>query len=253
MRSFVRRESSWVPKKYLLLASQQGTSLLRLLNSSILRYLKLQCYAQQNRQEVCTCARWLKLRRKSTVHIRQTSGREKRIGLSEQHLKQEIVEADETVQEKTLEATNKTTLHNVLDRLKPTSETQHTSSGSISVNTKIQSLITKLIELGLSSSKLEWSRILLQAFFKNSKLSLDEQLDILLEGRATQENLITFLSNLQVPNKKLSGCVWNILSSLQVSKHIKANVKGKDFAQQFPTVPWIDSFWMLLTLAGRMC
>ena len=39
------------------LASQRGTSLLRLLDSSILRYPKLQCYEQQNRQEVCTCSR----------------------------------------------------------------------------------------------------------------------------------------------------------------------------------------------------
>ena len=167
---------------------------------------------------------------------------EKRIRLSEQQLEQEIVEADETVQEKTLDATNKTTLLNVLDRLKPTTETQHTSSGSISINTKIQSVITKLIELGLSSSKLERSRIILQAFFKNSKFSFNEQLDILLEGSATQENLLTFLSNLQVPNKKLSETALNILSSLQVSKHIIANVRGKDVAQQFSTVTWIDRF-----------
>ena len=116
----------------------------------------------------------------------------KRIRLSELQLKQEIVEADETVQETTMEVTNKTTSLSVLDRLKPTSETQHTSSVSISINTKIQSVITKLIELGLSSSKLERSRIILQASFKISKLSLNEQLDILLEGSATGENFPTF-------------------------------------------------------------
>ena len=60
-----------------LFASQQGTSLLRLLNSSILRYLKLQCYEQQISQKVCTCSRRLILRPRATVQIRQTSGREK--------------------------------------------------------------------------------------------------------------------------------------------------------------------------------
>lgn len=37
-----------------LLASKQGQSLLRLLNSSILRYLKLKCYEQTNK-EICSC------------------------------------------------------------------------------------------------------------------------------------------------------------------------------------------------------
>ena len=38
-----------------LLASKQGQSLLRLLKTSVLRYLKLQCYEQANKA-VCTCA-----------------------------------------------------------------------------------------------------------------------------------------------------------------------------------------------------
>ena len=40
-----------------LLASKQGLSLLRLLNNSILRYLKLQCYEQQSNKEICSCSR----------------------------------------------------------------------------------------------------------------------------------------------------------------------------------------------------
>ena len=39
-----------------ILASKKGINLLRLLNSSILRYLKLQCYEQQSNQEICSCA-----------------------------------------------------------------------------------------------------------------------------------------------------------------------------------------------------
>ena len=65
---------------------------------------------------------------------------------------------------------------------------------------------------------------------------------MLLEATATQENLLTFLSNLQIPNKKLSENALNVLSSLHVSKHIIANVIGKDIAQQFSTVAWIDCF-----------
>ena len=40
-----------------LLDSEQGLSLLRLLNYSILRYLKLQCYEQQSNKEICSCSR----------------------------------------------------------------------------------------------------------------------------------------------------------------------------------------------------
>ena len=40
-----------------LLASKQGLSLLRLLNNSIPRYLKLQCYEQQSNKEICSCSR----------------------------------------------------------------------------------------------------------------------------------------------------------------------------------------------------
>ena len=65
---------------------------------------------------------------------------------------------------------------------------------------------------------------------------------MLVEDSATQENLLTFLSNLQIPNKELSETALNVLSSLQVSKHIIANVIGKYIAQQFSTVAWIDCF-----------
>ena len=165
----------------------------------------------------------------------------KKVKLSEQELKQDIIQGDKTV-ETPLEATTKTTQLNILDRLKQKPEEKIPCDGSISINTKIQSVITKLIELGLSSSKLERSRIVLQAFFKNSRLSLNEQLDIQLEGSATEVNLLTFLTDLQVPNKKLTENALNILRSLQVSKHIIANVKGKNVAQQFSTVPWIERF-----------
>ena len=40
-----------------LLASKQGLSLLRLLNNSILRYVKLQCYEQQINKEICSSSR----------------------------------------------------------------------------------------------------------------------------------------------------------------------------------------------------
>ena len=43
--------------KRALLASKQGLSLLRLLNNSVLRYLKLQCYEQQSNKEICSCSR----------------------------------------------------------------------------------------------------------------------------------------------------------------------------------------------------
>ena len=108
-----------------------------------------------------------------------------------------------------------------------------------------------MIEVGLSSSKVERSLIILQAFFKISKMSLNEQLDIKLEDSATQENRLTFLCNLQALNKKISESALNILAS-QVSKHIIAIVKEKNVAQHFSTVPWMDRFWMFLsTMIGR--
>ena len=163
----------------------------------------------------------------------------KKVKLSEQELKPDIIEGDKPV-ETPLEATTKTIQLNILDRLKQKPEEKTPRDGSISINTKIQSVITKLIELGLSSSQLERSRIVLQAFFKNSRLSLNEQLDIKFEGSETEVNLLNFLTDLQVPNKKLTENALNILRSLQVSKHIIANVKGKNVAQQFSTFPWIE-------------
>ena len=116
-------------------------------------------------------------------------------------------------------------------------------ASSVSVSNKIQAVITKLIEIGLSSSKLERSRMILQAFFKNSRLSLNELLGIQLDRNATELNLLTFLSDLQVPNKKLSASALNVLRLLQVSKHIISNIRGKDVAQQFSTsVTWIERF-----------
>ena len=226
MRSFVRPESSWVSKDNNSPQNKKPVCCVCWIVQSCDTW---SCNAMNNKT-----ARGLYLfppnyntPKINDSHTFHKPLEKERIRLCEQQLKQEIVGADETVQETTLEATHKTTLVNVLDSQKSTSETQHTSSGSISINTKIQSVITKLIELGLSSSKLERSRIIIQAIFKNSKVSLNEQLDILLEGSATQENLQTFLSNLQVPRKKLSE---KILWSLQVSTHIVANVKGKDVA-----------------------
>ena len=62
--------------------------------------------------------------------------------------------------------------------------------------------------------------MILQAFFKNSGLSLNEVLEIQLDGSATELNLLTFLSDLQVLNKKLSESASNVCHLLQVIKHI---------------------------------
>ena len=168
----------------------------------------------------------------------------KKIKLSQQEIRHELIEEEKSAQSP-LETTNKTTQLNILDRLKQqeSNEKNGQSDSSVSVSNKIQAVITKLIEIGLSSSKLERSRVILQAFFKNSRLSLNELLEIQLDGGATQLNLLTFLSDLQVPNKKLSESALNVLRLLQVSKHIISNIRGKDVAQQFSTsVSWIERF-----------
>ena len=112
----------------------------------------------------------------------------KKIKLSQQEIRHEIIE------EKSAESTNKTTQLNILDRLKQqeSNEKNGKSDSSVSVSNKIQAVIAKLIEIGLSSSKLERSRVILQAFFKNSRLSLNELLEIQLDGKATELNLLTF-------------------------------------------------------------
>ena len=168
----------------------------------------------------------------------------KKFKLSQQEIRHEIIEEEESA-ESPLETTNKTTPLNILDRLKQqeSNEKNGKSDTSVSVSNKIQAVITKLIEIGLSSSKLERSRVILQAFFKNSRLSLNELLEIQLDGNATELNLLTFLSDLHVPNKKLSESALNVLRLLQVSKHIISNIRGKDVAQQFSTsVSWIERF-----------
>ena len=147
--------------------------------------------------------------------------------------------------ESQLETTNKTTQLNILDRLKQreSNEKNGKSDSSVSVSNKIQAVITKLTEIGWSSSKLERSRVTLQACFKNSRLSLNELLDIQLNTNATELNPLTFWSVLQVPNKKLSESALNVLRLLQVNKHIISNFRGKDVAQQFSTsVSWIERF-----------
>ena len=167
----------------------------------------------------------------------------KKIKLSQQEIRHETIE--EKSAESPLETTNKTSQLNILDRLKQqeSNEKNGKSDSSVNVSNKIPAVITKLIEIGLSSSKLERSRVILQAFFKNSRLSLNELLEIQLDGNATELNLLTFLSDLQVPNKKLSGSALNLLRLLQVSKHIISNIRGKDVAQQFSTsVSWIERF-----------
>ena len=147
--------------------------------------------------------------------------------------------------ESPLETTNKTTQLNILDRLKQQESNEKNGKGdsSVSVSNKIQAVITKFIQIGLSSSKLERSSVILQAFFRNSRLSVNELLDIQLDGNATELNLLTFLSDLQVPNKKLSESALNVLRLLQFSKHIISNIRAKDVAQQFSTSEsWIERF-----------
>ena len=145
-----------------------------------------------------------------------------------------------------METTNKTTQLNILDQLKQqeSNDENGRSDSSVSVSNKLQAVITKLIETALSSSKLERSRVILQAFFKNSRLFLNEMLDIQLDENATELNLLTFLGDLQVPNKKPSENVLNVFRLLQVSKHIISNIRRKDVAQQFSTsVSWIERFY----------
>ena len=168
----------------------------------------------------------------------------KKIKLSQQEHRHESIE-EEKGAESPLEATNKTAQLNILDRLKQqeSNEKNGKSDSSVSVSDKIQAVIKKLIEIGLSSSKLERSRVILQAVFKNSRLFLNELLDIQLNGNATELNLLTFLGDLKVPNKKLSESALNVLRLLQVSKHIISNIRGKQVAQQFSTsVSWIERF-----------
>ena len=78
----------------------------------------------------------------------------KKIRLSQQEIRHEIIEEDKSA-ESPLETTNKTTQLNILDRLKQpeSNEKNGKSDSSVSVSNKIQAVITKLIEIGLSSSK----------------------------------------------------------------------------------------------------
>ena len=142
----------------------------------------------------------------------------KKIRLSQQEIGQEIIEEEKSA-ESPLETTNKTTQLNILDQFKQqeSNEKNGKSNRLVSVSNKIQAVIRKLIEIGLSSSKLERSRVILQAFFKSSRLSLNELLETQLDGNATELNLLTFLSNLQVPNKKLSESALKVIRLLQVS------------------------------------
>ena len=160
---------------------------------------------------------------------------------TDQDLKLEIIK--DAANPSALDVTEKTTQLNVLDRLKqPQKEANETLTN---INTKIQSVISKLIELGLSSSKLERSRVILQAFFKKSRLTLNEEWEIQLDGSGTHINLLTFLNDLQVPNKKLNETALAILKQLQVSKHIISNVRAKDVAQQINSpspMLWIERF-----------
>ena len=168
----------------------------------------------------------------------------KEIKFSLQEIRQEIIKEEKSA-ESLLETTNKTTQLNILDRLKQKESNGKNgkSDSSVCVSNKIQAVITNLIEIGLSSSKLERSSVILQAFSKNSRLSLYELLDIQLDGNGTELNLLTFLSDLQVSNKKLSESVLNVLRLLQVSKHIISNIRRKDVAQRFSTsVSWIERF-----------
>ena len=153
----------------------------------------------------------------------------KRVKFSEQDLKQELIK-EETHCESPLEVTTKASQLDVLDRLAPSNRKEAIDQNKLwNINNKIQTIISKLIELGFSSSKLERSRIILQSFFKNSRLSLNELLEIQLDGSPTQVNLLAFLSDLQVANKKLGEASLNVLRILKITtKHIIANVKAKE-------------------------
>ena len=92
----------------------------------------------------------------------------KRNKLSEQEIRQDFIEEEKDA-ESPLETTNKTTQLNIREQLK-----QQKSNGKnrkrtsvVSVSNKIQSVIVKLLEIDLSSSKLERFRVILQAVFKN--------------------------------------------------------------------------------------
>ena len=76
-----------------------------------------------------------------------------KIKLSQQKIRLEIIE--EKSAESPLETTNKTTQVSILDRLKQleSNEKNGKSDSSVSVSNKIQAVIRKLIEIGLSSSK----------------------------------------------------------------------------------------------------
>ena len=95
----------------------------------------------------------------------------KKAKFSEQDLKQELIKQD---CQSPLELTTKASQLDVLDRLAPSNSKETTEKNNLlNINDKIQTVISKLIELGFSSSKLERSRIILQSFFKNSRLSLN--------------------------------------------------------------------------------
>ena len=160
----------------------------------------------------------------------------KKIKLSQQDIRLDIIEEEKSA-ESPLETTSTTTQLISLDRIKQQTsfEKNGKSDSLVSVSNKIQSFITKLIEIGLSSSKLEKSSVVLRAFFKIFRLSLNELLEIQLDRNATELNPLTFLGDLQVPNRKLRESALDVLRQLQVSKHIIASIRGKDVAQQFST------------------
>ena len=201
---------------------------------------------QQRNKEICSCSRWRRFcwstTRASWIAFLLTLGsiRTKKLKLSEQEVRRKIIE--EKKAESPLEATNKTTQLNIFHQLKQQNSSEKKNgktNNSVSVRNKKQSVITKLIEIGLSSSRLERSRVILQALFKKSRLSFNELLDIQVESSATELNLLTFWS-LKTKN-------WvealNALHLLQVSKHIISNMLGKDVTQQFSTsLSWIKRF-----------
>ena len=119
---------------------------------------------------------------------------QKKVRLSQKELRHEVIEEGKSA-ESPLETTNKTTQLNILDQLEQqeSNEKNGKSDSSVRVSNKIQAVITNLIEIDLSSSKIERSRVVVQAFFKNSRLSLNELLDNQLDGNARKKLRCTVL------------------------------------------------------------
>ena len=144
-----------------------------------------------------------------------TSSESKRATFSKHDLKKELIK-EEPHWESHLEVTTKASQLDVLDRLAPSKPQETPDKNNLwTINNKIQTTISKLIELGFSSSKLEKSRIKLQSFIKNSRLSLNELFEVQLEGSSSQVNLLAFLSDLQVANKKFGEESPNVLRNLK--------------------------------------